>query len=68
MTQEALQVLLDSLTPEEKAGQLTQCNAGQFISNTLGITGPDGEELPAEEMNRVLTLFRWRWGAPLTTD
>ena len=54
MTQEALQVLLDSLTPEEKAGQLTQCNAGQFISNTLGITGPDGEELPAEEMNRVL--------------
>ena len=34
--------LLDSLTPEEKAGQLVQCNAGQFIANQLEITGPDG--------------------------
>ena len=35
-------------------GQLVQCNAGQFIENSLGITGPDGETLPAEELNRVI--------------
>lgn len=54
MTQEALQKLLDSMTLEEKVGQLVQCNAGQFISNAMGITGPEGEELPAEELNRVM--------------
>ncbi len=54
MTQEALQTLLDSMSLEEKVGQLVQCNAGQFISNSLGITGPDGEELPAEDLNRVM--------------
>ncbi len=54
MTNEALQNLLDSMTLEEKVGQLVQCNAGQFIANSLGITGPDGEELPAEDLNRVM--------------
>ena len=54
MNSEALQKLLESMTPEEKVGQLVQCNAGQFIRNSLGITGPDGELLPAEELNRVM--------------
>ncbi len=54
MTNEALQKLLSSMTLEEKVGQLVQCNAGQFIQNTMGITGPDGELLPAEELNRVM--------------
>ena len=54
MTNEALKALLDSMSLEEKAGQLVQCNAGQFISNSLGITGPDGEELPTEDLNRVM--------------
>ena len=35
MTHEALKALLDGMTLEEKAGQLTQCNAGQFIENSL---------------------------------
>ncbi len=54
MNSEALRELLASMTLEEKAGQLVQCNAGQFIENSLGITGPDGEVLPAEELNRVI--------------
>ncbi len=54
MTKEALQALLDSMTIEEKAGQLVQCNAGQFISNSMAITGPEGEMLPAEDLCRVM--------------
>ena len=54
MTEQALKALLDSMTLEEKAGQLIQCNAGQFIANKLAITGPDGEPLPAEELCRVM--------------
>lgn len=54
MTEEKLRELLDSMTLEEKAGQLVQCNAGQFIANTLEITGPEGEMLPAEDLNRVM--------------
>lgn len=54
MTEKALKELLDSLTLEEKAGQLVQCNAGQFIANEMEITGPDGELLPAEDLNRVM--------------
>ena len=54
MTKEALRELLSRMTLEEKAGQLAQCNAGQFIENSLGITGPDGELLPAEEQNRIM--------------
>ena len=54
MTHEALKALLDGMTLEEKTGQLTQCNAGQFISVDAEITGPDGQILPAEELNRVI--------------
>ena len=54
MDNNALRKLLTSMTLEEKVGQLVQCNAGQFIENHLGITGPDGELLPAEELNRVM--------------
>lgn len=54
MTEEKLQELLDSMTLEEKAGQLIQCNAGDFIQNSLDITGPQGQQLPAEELNRVI--------------
>ncbi len=54
MTEQALKALLDSMTLEEKAGQLVQCNAGMFIANELAITGPDGEPLPAEELCRVM--------------
>ena len=54
MTEQALKALLDSMTLEEKAGQLVQCNAGQFIANELAITGPDGEVLPTEELCRVM--------------
>ena len=54
MTEQSLKELLDSMTLEEKAGQLVQCNAGQFIANQLEITGPDGEMLPTEELNRVM--------------
>ncbi len=54
MTEQALKDLLDSLTIEEKVGQLVQCNAGQFIKNQLGITGPDGKLLPAEDLCRVM--------------
>ena len=54
MTQKELKALLDSMTLEEKVGQLVQCNAGNFIANSMEITGPDGEPLPAEEMNRVI--------------
>ena len=54
MTKEALRELLSSMTLEEKVGQLVQCNAGQFVQNSMGITGPDGETLPADEMNRVM--------------
>ena len=60
MTEKQLAELLSRMTPEEKAGQLAQCNAGQFISNRLEITGPDGETLPAEKlcgaMGSVLTF------------
>ena len=54
MTKEQLQSLLESLTLEEKVGQLVQCNAGQFIKNQMEITGPEGEMLPAEDLNRVM--------------
>ena len=54
MTERELKELLESMTLEEKAGQLTQCNAGQFIHNEMAITGPDGEVIPAEEMCRVV--------------
>jgi len=54
MTKEHLQTLLESLTLEEKVGQLVQCNAGQFIKNQMEITGPEGEMLPAEDLNRVM--------------
>ena len=54
MTEQALKELLDSMTPEEKAGQLVQCNAGQFIANEMEITGPDGALLPAEDLCRVM--------------
>ena len=54
MTEEKLQELLDSMTLEEKAGQLIQCNARDFIQNSLDITGPQGQQLPAEELNRVI--------------
>ena len=54
MNSKALQELLASMTTEEKVGQLVQCNAGQFIQNSLGITGPDGTLLPAEDLNRVM--------------
>ena len=54
MTEQALKKLLECMTLEEKAGQLVQCNAGQFIANQLEITGPDGEMLPSEELNRVM--------------
>ena len=54
MTEQALKALLDSMTIEEKVGQLVQCNAGQFIRNDLEITGPDGETLPSEDLCRVM--------------
>ena len=54
MTEQALKDLLESLTLEEKVGQLVQCNAGQFIRNNLEITGPDGELLPAADLCRVM--------------
>ncbi len=54
MTEQALKDLLDSMTIEEKAGQLVQCNAGQFIANEMEITGPDGALLPAEDLCRVM--------------
>ena len=54
MIKEQLQSLLESLTLEEKVGQLVQCNAGQFIKNQMEITGPEGEMLPAEDLNRVM--------------
>ena len=54
MTEQALRELLNGLTLEEKVGQLVQCNAGQFIANQLEITGPDGEKLPTEDLNRVM--------------
>ena len=54
MTEQALRELLNSMTLEEKVGQLVQCNAGQFVKNQLEITGPDGELLPAEDLCRVM--------------
>ncbi len=54
MTEQALKALLDSMTIQEKVGQLIQCNAGQFIRNQLEITGPDGETLPTEEVCRIM--------------
>ena len=54
MTHEALKALLDSMTLEEKVGQLVQCNAGQFIRTDAEITGPEGQVLPAEDLNRVM--------------
>ena len=54
MTNEQLRSLLESLTLEEKVGQLVQCNAGQFIRNNMEITGPEGEPLPTEDLCRVM--------------
>lgn len=54
MTGQALKALLESMTLEEKAGQLVQCNAGQFVANDMAITGPDGELLPTEDLCRVM--------------
>ena len=54
MTHEALQALLDGMTLREKVGQLVQCNAGQFIRTDAEITGPGGETMPAEDVNRVM--------------
>ena len=54
MNKEDLKALLDGMTLEEKAGQLIQCNAAQFISTDAEITGPEGQALPAEAVNRVL--------------
>ena len=54
MTEQQLKELLDSMTLEEKTGQLVQCNAGQFVRNDMEITGPDGEKLPAAELCRVM--------------
>jgi len=50
--------LIENMTEEEKVGQLVQCNAGNFIANSMEITGPDGEPLPAEEMNKVIQALR----------
>ena len=54
MEERKLQDLLESMTLEEKVGQLVQCNAGQFIANTMEITGPDGAMLPTEDLCRVM--------------
>ena len=54
MTKEALRALLEQMTLEEKAGQLVQCNAGQFISTESEITGPEGQALPSEDLNKVI--------------
>ena len=54
MTHEALLSLLNAMTLEEKVGQLIQCNAGQFIATDAEITGPEGQPLPAEDLNRVM--------------
>lgn len=54
MTKEALRELLDGMTTAEKVGQLVQCNAGHFVSNSMAITGPEGETLPAEDLCRVM--------------
>ena len=54
MNQKQLEALLKSMTTEEKVGQLVQCNAGQFVDNSLEITGPEGEKLPTEDLNRVM--------------
>lgn len=54
MKDEALRELLGSMTLEEKVGQLTQCNAGDFIRNSMEITGPEGAPLPVEDLNRVM--------------
>ena len=54
MNRESLKKLLDGMTLEDKAGQLIQCNAAQFISTNAEITGPGGEVLPAEVLNRVM--------------
>ena len=54
MTEKELRSLMDSLTLEEKAGQLVQCVAGQFIENNMEMTGPEGELLPKEDLNRVM--------------
>jgi len=54
MTEQKLQELLDSMALEEKAGQLVQCIAGQFIANQMEMTGPEGQLLPKEELNRVM--------------
>ena len=54
MTGQALKALLESMTLEEKAGQLVQCNAGQFVANDMAITGPDGKLLPTEDLCQVM--------------
>ena len=54
MTNEQLKSLLDSMTLEEKVGQLAQFNASQFIDTRAEITGPQGELYPVEALNRVM--------------
>ena len=60
MTEQKIRELLRSMTLEEKVGQLVQCLAGQFVTNQMEMTGPDGEILPPEElcgmMGSVLTF------------
>ena len=46
MNKEDLKALLDGMTLEEKAGQLIQCNAAQFISTEAEITGPEVRRSP----------------------
>ena len=54
MTEAKLRELLSSMTTKEKAGQLIQCIAGQFIENKMEATGPEGEKLPTEDLCRVM--------------
>ena len=54
MNEEALRALMAGMTLEEKAGQLVQCNAGDFIETGAAITGPEGQPLPTEALCRVM--------------
>ncbi len=54
MTEKELRSLMNSLSLDEKVGQLVQCNAGQFIENNMEMTGPEGRLLPKEDLNRVM--------------
>ena len=49
MKREELERLLAQMTPEEKAGQLAQCNAALFVSIGMKITGPAERALPVDE-------------------